>query len=148
MEDKDIFSVLCKERFEHQMKKLERFRHVIERTEELVIFGAGELGRSYLAMLVKNRYHKKIVFCDNNSDLWGKNISGYEVMSVDDATEKFPTAIFLISNREFFWAAKSQLLRCNIAGGQILEGPALSPHSALELNWIQEEKKVGREDHG
>lgn len=136
MEDRDIFSVLCMKRFGYRIKKLERFQHEIKTAKELVIFGAGELGKSYLAMLVKNRYDKKIVFCDNNADLWGKNILGYEVMSVDNAAEKFPTAYFLISNREFFWAAKSQLFRCGIKGGQILEGPVLGPHSALELNWV------------
>ena len=137
MEDREIFSALCMRRFEYEIKKLERFQSEIKKAEELVIFGAGELGKSYLAMLVKNRFNNKIVFCDNNSVLFGKSILGsYEVISVDDAVRKFPTAFFLISNREFFWAAKGQLLRCGIEGGQILDGPALSPHSAFEINLI------------
>jgi len=57
----------------------------------IVIFGAGKLGRR-----VAQAVHP-VLFCDNNSALWGTVCEGITVESPEKAVERYPNATFIIA---------------------------------------------------
>jgi len=57
----------------------------------IVIFGAGSLGRR-----VAQAVHP-VLFCDNNSALWGSVCEGIPVESPEKAVERYPNATFIIA---------------------------------------------------
>lgn len=63
---------------------------------ELVLFGAGNLGRKTLAGL-RARGIEPIAFADNNPALWNKSIQGIPVMPLEDAASRFPAAAFVVT---------------------------------------------------
>jgi FkbM family methyltransferase len=63
----------------------------------IVIFGAGQLGRTILNSLRRSGI-EAIAFADNNSSLWTKRVEGLEVLSPGDAVERYgATATFVIA---------------------------------------------------
>ena len=58
------------------------------RTDSLVLFGAGGLGRKTLAGL-RRVGAEPLAFTDNNSTLWGTSIDGLAVLSPQDAANRF-----------------------------------------------------------
>ncbi|MCK9391027.1 MAG: FkbM family methyltransferase [Syntrophales bacterium] len=65
--------------------------------KSIVLFGAGGLGKKTLAGLRKIDI-EPLAFADNNSDLWGRDIDGLKVMSVEDAANKFgQNSVFVIA---------------------------------------------------
>jgi FkbM family methyltransferase len=66
-------------------------------SESLVLFGAGNLGRKTLAGLRKVDI-EPLAFTDNNPLLWNKPIDGLQVLSPQDAANKFgKSAAFIIT---------------------------------------------------
>ena len=64
---------------------------------QLVLFGAGPLGKSTLEGL-RLAGVEPLVFADNNPRLWGKNIDGLNVMSPDEATSRYrDSACFVVT---------------------------------------------------
>jgi FkbM family methyltransferase len=57
----------------------------------VVCFGAGQLGRR-----VARAVHP-VLFCDNNSALWGTQLEGIPVESPKTAVERFPGATFVVT---------------------------------------------------
>ena len=57
----------------------------------IVIFGAGNLGRR-----VAQAVHP-VLFCDNNSALWGSACEGIPIESPETAVQRFPEATFVIA---------------------------------------------------
>lgn len=57
----------------------------------VVCFGAGQLGRR-----VARAVHP-VLFCDNNSALWGTQVEGIPVESPKTAVERFPGATFVVT---------------------------------------------------
>lgn len=57
--------------------------------EKIILFGAGEIGKSFFALL-KHRGECDVVecFCDNNSELCGKQIYGKDVYCYDECKNK------------------------------------------------------------
>ena len=65
--------------------------------KSIVLFGAGGLGKKTLAGL-RSIGIEPLAFADNNSTLWGKDINGVQVMSVEDAANKFgQNSVFVIT---------------------------------------------------
>lgn len=63
----------------------------------LVLFGAGRLGKLVLSRL-RSINIKPIAFTDNNPDLWGKEIDGLPIISVDDSIKTYAyNAIFVVT---------------------------------------------------
>src|ERR1041385_1613719 len=63
----------------------------------LVLFGAGGLGKKTLAGLRRVGI-EPLAFADNNPALWGKEINGVKVLSVEEATKKFgQVAAFVVT---------------------------------------------------
>lgn len=71
--------------------------------KSLVLFGAGSLGQKTLAGL-RSLGIEPLAFADNNKSLWGKEINGIRVLSVNNAVDRFGTsAAFVIT----IWRAGS-----------------------------------------
>lgn len=63
----------------------------------LVLFGAGGLGKKTLAGLRRVGI-EPLAFADNNPALWGKDIDGVQVLSLEDAARKFgKSAAFVVT---------------------------------------------------
>ena len=63
----------------------------------LVLFGAGGLGKKTLAGL-RSIGIEPLAFADNNQTLWGKDVNGVQVLSLEDAAKKFgKTAAFIVT---------------------------------------------------
>ena len=56
--------------------------------EQLVLFGAGNLGRRTLAGLRRVGL-EPLAFADNNEALWGRAVDGVQVLSLPEAVERF-----------------------------------------------------------
>lgn len=59
--------------------------------EQLVLFGAGPLGRAVLAGL-RRAGVEPLAFADNNQELWGKEVSGLNVLAPHDAAKIYAEA--------------------------------------------------------
>jgi FkbM family methyltransferase len=65
--------------------------------KSLVLFGAGGFGRNTLAGL-RRLGVEPLAFADNNPSLWGKDVNGVQVLSVQDAAKKFgQNAAFVVT---------------------------------------------------
>ncbi len=65
--------------------------------KEVVLFGAGNLGRKTLAGLLRLGV-RPLVFADNNPALWGKHVDGLRVLSPRDAADRYgKSASFVIT---------------------------------------------------
>ncbi len=65
--------------------------------KSLVLFGAGGLGKKTLAGL-RSVGIEPLAFADNNPTLWGKDINGVQVMSLEDAANEFgQNSVFVIT---------------------------------------------------
>ncbi len=66
-------------------------------SETVVLFGAGGLGRKTLAGLRRIGI-EPLAFADNNPQLWGKQVEGLQVFSVEDAAQRFgQRAAFIVT---------------------------------------------------
>ena len=72
--------------------------------KSLVLFGAGGLGQKTLAGL-RRLGIEPLAFADNNPSLWGKDIDGIQVLSLQNAVKQFgKSAAFVIT----IWRAGSR----------------------------------------
>jgi malonyl-CoA O-methyltransferase len=67
-----------------------------KKQSDYIIFGAGKLGKDALSYLTDNCY-RVICFCDNNPDLWGSRVNGYQVISPEEISVYAINADILIS---------------------------------------------------
>lgn len=69
----------------------------ISNGKKLVLFGAGQLGRSAHRKLSMLGY-EVVAFCDNNPTLWGQMVQGVAILSPASAAERFAATIpFVVS---------------------------------------------------
>lgn len=67
--------------------------------DQIVIYGAGKVGRHTLEILDKEGFSEKVcAIIDNNPTLVGKNINGIEICTVDTATRRYSEAIYLVAS--------------------------------------------------
>jgi FkbM family methyltransferase len=59
--------------------------------DQLILFGAGNLGRKVLSVL-RRTGQEPVAFMDNNPRLWGQEVEGVTVLSPADAARKFDAA--------------------------------------------------------
>jgi len=72
--------------------------------KSIVLFGAGGLGKKTLAGLRRVGI-EPLAFADNNQGLWGKEVEGIKVLSLEDASRKFgKSAAFVIT----IWKGESE----------------------------------------
>lgn len=64
---------------------------------QIVIFGAGKIGKKIIGFLDNNNCKKNIkCICDNNNELWNKQLEGIMVVSPLEAVRKYKRASFLV----------------------------------------------------
>lgn len=81
---------------------------------KIVVFGSGIHGRKFLE-LYQNYPDQILCFCDNSATLHNTEVSGYKVLSVEEAVQNYPEAFFVIANVKHRKQMKEQLLELNIS---------------------------------
>ncbi len=71
-------------------------RKIREHKGLLLLFGAGELGRKTADTLTKH-VRKPIAFIDNNQSLYGSEIGGIPIISLDEAIKKYSEALIVVT---------------------------------------------------
>src|SRR5437868_6478553 len=67
------------------------------RGQDLILFGAGNLGRSILRQL-RDLKVEPLAFCDNNPRLWGQVLDGLTVLGPEEAAKIHgKTAAFVVT---------------------------------------------------
>lgn len=96
-------------------------RIVQNKDASVIIFGCGKAGKFCYALLKSKYPDSVILFCDNNSELWGKDIQGTKVLSPEMAVNEYSDATYIIAmykHRENVW---QQLNMNDILEEQICE---------------------------
>ncbi len=81
-----LFSEPIRSVYEREQSTFNKLAAPFEKS--LVLFGAGGLGKKTLAGLRRIGI-EPLAFADNNSALWGKEINGVQVMSLENAVSQF-----------------------------------------------------------
>ena len=73
--------------------------HGLEKESQIVIYGAGKVGRHALEALQKAGWKKKVMcFCDNNKEMYGKQIEGVPVCGIQEGCGRYPQAAYLVAS--------------------------------------------------
>lgn len=104
-----------------QYLALDRFMEGREEKEYLfVIFGAGYEGKIALEILKHTKYVSNLYgFCDNNKELWGKNIHGLPVMSIYELLSQNKEIIYILASSRYNYHFLYQLLNLGISHKKI-----------------------------
>ena len=79
------------------------------RERPLVMFGAGFALAGMLAQFARHGIEPACI-CDNAPSKQGQLVAGrFEVISLDDCQERFPSALYVISSPTYFWEIKRDL---------------------------------------
>lgn len=71
---------------------------LLDKNKKIIIFGAGMYGRRILQYLERNGAKENVAgFCDSNEKIQGASIEAIPIYNVDEAWERFPEAIYLVS---------------------------------------------------
>lgn len=66
----------------------------------IVIYGAKGVGKLFLRFLQNNRWEKKVkCICDRNSELWGTQLEGINIVSPEEALQRYKDAVFLVGGK-------------------------------------------------
>ena len=83
--------------------------------KDIIIFGAGDHGRSLCSMLQKEGINTVRGFCDNNIVKYGKIINGLYVFSLDYVMRNYPDAFFFITAAQYENEIMRQLSRAGVS---------------------------------
>ena len=73
--------------------------HGLENEEQIIIYGAGKVGRHTLEVFRRAGWEKKVMcFCDGNKDMDGKFIDGVIVRSVEASCTMYPAGTYLVAS--------------------------------------------------
>lgn len=71
----------------------------LENTEQIIIYGAGKVGKQTMRYLKDNGMGGKIqCFIDNNSKVWGQLIEDIPVVGISQAVAEYPQGTFLVAS--------------------------------------------------
>lgn len=103
-------------------EKKRRVEMVLSTTanKEVVIFGAGRVGRFVQALLQKRGGTKGLTFCDSNENIWGNKINGLSVLSPKEAYKRFPNAVYVLSGRRFEEDMRALLIQLGVSENRIV----------------------------
>lgn len=107
-------------------KKLDLILGEIATCDTVVIFGFGESGRNYQALLKKKYPELTVICCDNNEKL---RVNG--VLSTSDVVKQYPQALYLQTVESAFVPMRAQLVSLGVENNQILKVPLLSQQEAV-----------------
>lgn len=111
------------------------FRDDIRRVDEVVIFSTSERGSAMRAFLHCNGFHGRVVFCDNDPSMQGKQRLGTQIYSPKEAVEKFPNATFIIPMPDFRAAMHCQLILLGVQSQHIKDAFFIDPWAAFMVDW-------------
>ena len=115
--------ILTSEELEKNKKNAEEFERIsdwstvwnrIKEEKEIVIFGYAEGGRRLESLLVDSNPGFEIVFADNDSKKQGETYHGKQILSAEDAVDKYKNAYWIISSQLAYVTIKKQLLELGI----------------------------------
>lgn len=73
--------------------------HKLESADQIVIYGAGKVGRYTLKVLQKAGRREQIVcFCDNSKDMEGRTIEEIPVQNVKETCVLYPQGTYLVAS--------------------------------------------------
>lgn len=67
--------------------------------KQLVLVCTGKAAKFALCLLRMNRLENIIAVCDNDSNKWGDDYYGHEILSVEEAVRRYPDAHYLVTKR-------------------------------------------------
>ncbi len=71
----------------------------LEKEDQIIIYGAGKVGRHALDVLKKAGWQKKVVcFCDSNKTMEGKSIDGVVVKTIEESCVIYPAGTYLVAS--------------------------------------------------
>lgn len=82
---------------EYYERRMEEYR----RQEEIVIFGTGNYGRDLYRMLKIENICSVKCFCDNGIARQGKKMGELDILSPQEAVDRFPNALYIITPRGY-----------------------------------------------
>ncbi len=110
-------------------------RDFLQNTNKVAIFGCGENGQALSALLIRNGYDGKLLFCDNNKEKWNTSIMQIDVCSVQEVLTGYSDIHFLIPKGVYAREMKRQLLENDVRADHIIYVPAYGLHEATETDW-------------
>lgn len=108
MDDSEKFKEMVKEHDQH--RSIMTMPETLNKLEgrEIVVFGAGILGREVINILQKNE-NKILGICDNAEKLHGATLAGLKIGPIAETVKHFPNVCYLIVNRKYSEDMKAQL---------------------------------------
>ncbi len=71
----------------------------LEQESQIIIYGAGKVGRHTLEVLEKTGQKEKVMcFCDNSKSMAGKSIEGIPVYDVAKSCTAYPCGAYLVAS--------------------------------------------------
>lgn len=89
----------------------------IKEKENIVIFGAGKMGKHLIVFLKTNDIKIKCI-CDNNEDLYGKKIGDVIICGLNDVIQE-KNNYYIISSQNFSFDIEQQLLLAGVSQDKI-----------------------------
>lgn len=85
---------------------------LLEKTEQIIIYGAGKVGKHTMHYLKEHGMGGKILcFIDNNPDMKGTYIEGIPVFDISQAVAEYPQGTYLVASMAVRQMAESLLQR-------------------------------------
>ena len=113
----DLYNYWLNE-FQRESARVCEILKVIDKNQ-IVIFGCGQYGKFFHALLESKCPGQAAAYSDNNSNLWNIEIQGMRVLAPEKAAEQYPEAVYVIANLRSAEAIKGQLQRMGIADKHI-----------------------------
>jgi len=114
-------------------KRLRDFCEYIGEYNNVVIFGAGEVGTCTYGLLRKNDYNSVKAFTDNDEKKWGSTLMDIKVLSPKEAVEKYADALFVVANEAYYRDIYLQLKKMGIDDTKICKAVYTIPHATFEI---------------
>jgi len=108
-----------KEKFDEKKYTITNILDVVK-GNNVVIFGAGYLGRFIHAMMLYDQQEKVVAYCDNSIQAQRTNIQEVGVLSPEDAVRKYPDDYYIIANKKYAAEMERQLIELGITEKKIL----------------------------
>lgn len=87
---------------------------ILKDTDELILFGAGRYGQIMFMALMQEGIRTVSCFCDNSDQVIGSFVCGVEVLSPQDAIQRYPNACFVITPKDYDNEILRQLVHAGV----------------------------------
>lgn len=118
-ESVEAFSVYAKVFARLENNKVLKYIGRIEREEPIIVFGAGVRGRAVYSFFTNNGYNNIKAFCDNGRGSIGEKVFGLDILNPQEATSRYPGALFIISSPAYETEIRNQLSEYGIQDDRV-----------------------------